>query len=288
MSEEFESRVLRQIQRLRDGDLRRIEEEVSRKRIDWIRQAKLARGCVTPREAFETLFFQYMGLEREGLPVVAESDTEIVWLSRNRCPTLEACSRLRLDTRNVCRAAYEKSTQAFLSQLDPRLRFLRSYEEIRPYAPHCRESIVRVDFEAMIRIAIEEAELSRREGNKGYGAVVAMGNRVLARTHDTATTERDASLHAEVNALRMAGRALGGSNLSGAALFSSCEPCPMCSSLAVWSNVSAIIYGASIAETVALGKARIRIAAEEVVAKSPVAVEVIGGVLREECLALYR
>lgn len=58
-------------------------------------------------------------------------------------------------------------------------------------------------------------------------------------------------------------------------------------SLAVWCNASAIVYGASIAETAATGKARILVSAEEVVAKSPAMVEIIGGVLREECLQLY-
>ena len=60
-----------------------------------------------------------------------------------------------------------------------------------------------------------------------------------------------------------------------------------CSSLAVWSNVSAIVYGASIAETAAMGKARILLSADEVVAKSPATAEVIGGILRDECLHLY-
>ncbi len=110
----------------------------------------------------QLLFFEYMGLNREVLPVTAES--EIAWLSRNPCPTLEACKRLGLDTREVCRA-YEKSTQAFLSQLDPTLRFVRSYKEIRPRAGHCLERIVRLNFDEMMAIATEEARASKREGN---------------------------------------------------------------------------------------------------------------------------
>ncbi len=135
--------------------------------------------------------------------------------------------------------------------------------------------------------ALGEAGQSRAEGNKGYGAVVALGERELARTHDTAGTEGDPSLHGEVNAIRAAVRATGDANLCGAVLFSTCEPCPMCASLAVWANVSAIVYGASIAETAALGRTRIHLPAREVVERSPTLMEVIGGVLRERCLALY-
>jgi tRNA(Arg) A34 adenosine deaminase TadA len=61
----------------------------------------------------------------------------------------------------------------------------------------------------------------------------------------------------------------------------------MCSSLAVWANLSTLVYGISIKETAEMGKARIRIAAQEIIDKSPVMIEVIGGVLREACRLLY-
>jgi tRNA(Arg) A34 adenosine deaminase TadA len=229
-----------------------------------------------------------MGLSADELPVASETETEIMWLSRNRCPTVEACQSLGMDTRRVCRAAFEKSTQALVSQLDPQLRFLRSYTEIRPHADHCREWIVRVDFEAMMSLALEEAERSKQTGNKGYGAVVALGNRIVGRAHDTAATEGDPSLHAEVNAIRQAVRTLDDPNLSGAILFSTCEPCPMCASLAVWANLTTIVYGASIAETAQMGRARITVSAQEIVDRSPAIVEVMGGVLGEQCRSLYR
>lgn len=71
--------------------------------------------------------------------MVEESDDRITWLSKNSCSTLDSCAQLGLDTRAVCRAVYEKPTQLFFSRLDPGLRFVRDYEQIRPHAPHCRE-----------------------------------------------------------------------------------------------------------------------------------------------------
>jgi tRNA(Arg) A34 adenosine deaminase TadA len=229
-----------------------------------------------------------MELAEADLPILAESEGEIVWTSRNPCPTLEACRRLGLDTRIVCRRAYEKPTQAFLSTLDPELRFIRDYREIRSHASACAECIVRVNFEATMRLAVAEAHQSRQEGNKGYGAVVVRGDRILARAHDTAVTEQDPSLHAEVNAIRQAVRATGETDLCGAVLFSTCEPCPMCASLAVWANLTTIVFGASIAETAALGKARILVSAAEIIARGPSMIDIVPGVLSEECLALYR
>jgi tRNA(Arg) A34 adenosine deaminase TadA len=282
----FPAQVLAQIERLKTQPLGTIEAEVARKRVAWM-AGRARTAAPSPRLAFETLFFEYMGLGAEDLPILQESEDEIVWSSRNPCPTLEACRELGLDTRVVCRAAYEKSTQAFVSAIDPELRFLRDYEEIRPWSHHCRERIVRVPFERHMRRAIEEARQSRREGNKGYGAVAVLGDRILAATHDTASTGRDPSLHAEMNALREAARLTGDANLSGVVLFSTCEPCPMCSAAAVWANISAIVFGASIEATAARGKLRIGIPAREMVARSPVMLEIWPGVLEPDCLALY-
>lgn len=286
----FEEQVQQQIDRLQNKSLREIEQAVTEKRLNWwVNHADFKpAGPVSPRVAFERLFFDYMGLTKDDLPILSESETDITWASKNPCPTLEACGRLELDTRTVCRQAYEKSTQAFISKLDPGLRFVRSYTEIRPHAAICRESIIRVDLDACMHMAIEEAKASRNEGNKGYGAVVWYAGKVIARAHDTAGTMKDPSRHAEVNAIREACRVLDDGNLCGALLVSTCEPCPMCSSLAVWANISAIAYGASIKETAALGKSRILVTAEEIVNRSPVQMEVIPGVLREDCLALYR
>lgn len=285
----MDAHVERQVVKLAETNLTELEREVAEKRRAWLRAHRSLQQAdrTSPRRAYELFFGDYLGLSLEEVPVVSDLDDEIVWRSLNSCPTLEACQELNLDTRKVCRAVYEKSTQAFLSELDPVLRFHRSYEQIRPHASYCEERIVRLDFDAQMRIAIEEARRSKAEGNKGYGAVIVLGGTIIARSHDTAASEGDPSLHAEVNAIREACRVIGDTNLCGAVLFSSCEPCPMCSSLAAWANVTSIVFGASIEETAAQGKARITIPAVEVVSRSPALIEVIGGVLREECLALY-
>jgi tRNA(Arg) A34 adenosine deaminase TadA len=228
-----------------------------------------------------------MGLSLSDLPVVSESENEITWLSKNRCPTLDACKALGLDTRSVCRSVYEKPTQAFLSWLDPQLRFVRDYEVIRPHAPYCRERILRTDFDSLMEQALEEAALSRTLGNKGYGALVVMGDQVLAKTHDTATTGGDPSLHAEFNAMREASVTSGSNDLCGAVLYSTCEPCPMCTGLAVWANLTTIVYGASIADTARMGRSRILVGAAEIAERAPTMLEVIGGVLKERCEDLY-
>ena len=286
----FEERVQRTIEQLKHESFRAIATDITQKRMAWLDRTlpeKPGYDQFTPREAYEMLFFEHMKLERSELPVISESPDEIVWLSRNRCSLLEACIALGLDTRKMCRPVNEKATQAFLSRINPQLRFHRSYEEIRPYAAHCREKIVRTDFGSYIRIAVQEAQQSKSEGNKGYGAVVVFDNQVMGQAHDTAVTERDPSLHAEVNTIRQAVKAKNDPDLCGAILFSTREPCPMCASLAVWANLTTIVYGISIEETSQLGRSRIQISANEIIARSPCFIEVIGNILHDECQTLY-
>ena len=289
MTDNFNFKVQRLIERLQHGSYQAIEAEIAQKRLAWFRQHAQRAAPYdhpTPRQAFELLFFENMGLSPADLPVVSETETEIVWLSANLCPTLEAVKTLGLDTRTVCRATNEKSTQAFVSQARSAVEIPAQYQEIRPHAPHCREMIVRVDFEALMALALEEAQVARQAGNPACGAVVVLGKRILSRAHHTAATQRDPSLHAEVNAIRQAVQVLGDDNLSGAILFSTCEPCPLCSSQAVRANLTTIVYGAPIEEPARPGQAGIHRGAADIVAQSPVMVEVIGGVLRDECLAL--
>jgi tRNA(adenine34) deaminase len=286
----FEERVRRTIEQLQRESFHAIASDITQRRMTWLDRTlpeKPGYDQFTPRQAYEMLFFEHMGLARDELPVVSESPDEIVWLSRNRCTLLEACIALGLDTRKVCRPVNEKATQAFLSRINPQLRFYRSYEEIRPYTAHCKEKIVRTDFDSYMKVAVQEAQLAKSEGNKEYGAVVVFDNRIMSQAHNTAITERDPSLHAEVNAIRQAVKAKNDPDLCGAILFSTCEPCPMCASLAAWANVTTIVYGVSVEEIAQWGHTRVQISAREIIARFPCFIEVIGNVLHDECRALY-
>jgi tRNA(adenine34) deaminase len=293
---DFEAAQERETADLRTGDYGAIERRRSERRLAWLtahghlprKGDPLPATPVSPRQAFELFFFAYMGRTPDQLQVIEESPDRITWLSDNPCPTLNACRTLGLDTREVCRTVSERPLQTFLSRLDPRLRFVRDYTTIRPRAAHCREQIVRVDVEGAMREAIAEAEAAKMEGNKGYGAVVLMGDRVLSKSHDTAMTSGDPSRHAEHTAILEAIRAQGAPGLTGALLISTCEPCPMCTGLAVWSGVTTLMYGSSIADTAAMGKTRIQVSAREIADRSPRVVDVVAGVLQKETDALYR
>ncbi len=78
------------------------------------------------------------------------SDGEVIGATRealvmrwwNPCPTLDACQKFGLDTREICRKVYHKPVQVLLSMIDTRLRFERNYTAIRPYTAYCEEIIL--------------------------------------------------------------------------------------------------------------------------------------------------
>jgi tRNA(adenine34) deaminase len=282
-----DARAAQLIDQIRSGDWATIERGNLAERMAWW-EGRAQPSHPTPRAGYEAFVLGSLGVADDQVAIRSENDSAIFWERRDPCATLAASESLGLGTRFVCRRVCEKPAQAFLSHIDPRLRFVRDYVRLRPRGSGCREGIVRVDLEAFMGMALEEAHASRAGGDKGYGAVVAFGGDVLARAHDTGVTDRDPSLHAEVGAIRAAVQTIGSPDLCGAVLVSTSEPCPMCSSLAVWANVTSIVFGASIEQTARLGRSRIRVGADEIVSRGPAIVEVIGGVREAECLALYR
>ena len=286
----FEDKIRRTAAQLQHDGFRAMSERITAKRMAWLDQvlpASKPRQDFSPRDVYELLFAEQMGLDLDELPIVSETPDEVVWRSYNRCSLLEACVALGWDTRRVCRPVNEKATQAFVSRINPEFRFHRSYTEIRPLADFCRERIIRVDFQAQMRLAIQEAQAAKSEGNPARGALVSFEGRVIGQAGDATASQRDPSAHAVISAIRQASQALGDPDLTGAILFSTCESCPMCASLAAWANVTAIVYGVSAAELAELGQPGMGISASEVVERSPFVVEIVPGVLRGECMALY-
>jgi guanine deaminase len=105
----------------------------------------------------------------------------------------------------------------------------------------------------VLREAIEIGVRSASGGGGPFGALVAKDGEVVGRGNNRVVAEHDPTLHAEVVAIREACRALGTHDLSGAVLYASCEPCPMCFGAAWWARVDRIVHAASRADAAAAG-----------------------------------
>jgi guanine deaminase len=105
-----------------------------------------------------------------------------------------------------------------------------------------------------LRRAIRLATENVASGRGGpFGAVIVRDGVLIAEGVNTVTAMCDPTAHAEVNAIRAAGKALGVFSLAGCEIYSSCQPCPMCLAACYWARLDAIYYGASATDAARAG-----------------------------------
>ena len=144
-----------------------------------------------------------------------------------------------------------------------------------------------MDETAFMRLAIDKAREGIAAGQSPFGAVIVRGSEIVAASHNTVWQDTDPTAHAEINAIRLAAAALSGIDLESCEIFSTCEPCPMCLAAIHWSKIRRVVFGASIADAAAAGFSELFISARTMAKKGGSSLKVEGGLLRDECRALF-
>jgi len=124
-------------------DWTKINDELTEKRNSWYAKNRgdLALEGSEVRKAYTMFLLEYLKIDPREAPIVYEDETRIVWRSINWCPVVEACERGGFDTREVCKYGWETSVQAMIEKINPKLRFSRNYDRIRPHTDYCEEEI---------------------------------------------------------------------------------------------------------------------------------------------------
>ena len=91
--------------------------------------------------------------------------------------------------------------------------------------------------------AIELSIESVKSNGGPFGCVIVKNNKIIAEGSNQVTKTNDPTAHAEIVTIRKACNKLNNFNLSGAEMFTSCEPCPMCLSAIYWSHLDKIYFG---------------------------------------------
>ena len=105
-----------------------------------------------------------------------------------------------------------------------------------------------------MRRALELARLAESEdGEVPVGAVLVLDGEVVGEGRNRMIGANDASAHAEIEALRDAGRRVGNYRLPGSTLYVTLEPCVMCAGALVHARVARVVYAASDPKTGAAG-----------------------------------
>jgi tRNA(adenine34) deaminase len=140
-------------------------------------------------------------------------------------------------------------------------------------------------FEPAMRLALDQAARSSASGEVPVGAVVLdRAGTVAGAGHNRQEADRDPTAHAEIVAIRQAAQARGGWRLDSCTLVVTLEPCTMCAGAVAAARLDRLVYGAADPRAGAAGSLWDVLRDRRLAPR----VEVIGGVLEEECADLLR
>ena len=132
--------------------------------------------------------------------------------------------------------------------------------------------------EKFMMAAIKEAQKAERIQEVPVGAVIVYEGKVVARAHNKRNTQSDGTAHAEILAIKKAGKKLGRWNLTDCEMYVTLEPCAMCAGAAVNSRIKRIYFGAYDKRYGCCGSI-MDITNSELNHR----VEIVGGIMEEQC-----
>lgn len=132
--------------------------------------------------------------------------------------------------------------------------------------------------------ALKEACKAYEKNEVPIGAIIVREGKIVGRGFNQKESLRDATLHAEITAIRDACKNLGGWRLPGCTMYVTLEPCPMCAGAIVNSRIERLVIGARDLKTGACGSV-LDITNNEKLNHQP---ELIFGILEEECSSILK
>jgi tRNA(Arg) A34 adenosine deaminase TadA len=141
--------------------------------------------------------------------------------------------------------------------------------------------------EGFIRQAIELARQARIHGNHPFGALLVIDNQVVRTAANTINTDKNPTCHAETNLVQKAIRELTPEQLAKATLYTSTEPCAMCTGTIYWAGIRKIVYGLATEELDKLTGEHLPVSCREILDRACDKVEIIGPLLTDEALAVH-
>lgn len=135
---------------------------------------------------------------------------------------------------------------------------------------------------------MQEAICEMKKASYPFGAVLVKDGKVVARGRSGEAKGYDPVKHAETNAIRECCELFSTRNLSGCTLYSTCEPCPMCFTLAWIAKVDAIVFGMSLEDANELYGDEIVVSNEYLNSHGGDRIRIEGGVCREEILNIMK
>jgi tRNA(Arg) A34 adenosine deaminase TadA len=138
-----------------------------------------------------------------------------------------------------------------------------------------------------VRQAIALAREARRAGNAPFGALLVLDGAVVLTAQNTVETDRDPTAHAETNLVSQALRQLSPDQIRRCVLYTSCEPCAMCTGKIYWAGIRAVVYALSAEELALLAGTDFLVPCAELFSRSIEPISLAGPLLLDEARAVH-
>lgn len=142
--------------------------------------------------------------------------------------------------------------------------------------------------EYFMRRSIELSKMAVMHGNEPFGAVLVKDDEIVFENENQIYTKGDYTFHAEMGLIRRFVEETGINDLSDYTLYSSCEPCYMCSGAMVWAKLGRLVYAASDIELCEILGSKGSECSKIVFENSHIKPSVTSGILKEESLVVLR
>jgi tRNA(Arg) A34 adenosine deaminase TadA len=105
--------------------------------------------------------------------------------------------------------------------------------------------LIMIKHEAYIKRTYQLAKSAQEKGNHPFGALLVIDNRVVFTAENSVITDNDITKHAELNLVSKVTQEIDSEALSQSILYTSTEPCAMCTGAIFWAGIPNIVYGCS-------------------------------------------
>ncbi len=142
--------------------------------------------------------------------------------------------------------------------------------------------------EYFLHIAIKLAKEAREKGDEPFGAILVKDGNIVLKGRNQIKSSSDPTSHAELGLIRDFCTKNNIIDLRKYTLYSSCEPCVMCSGAMVWSKLGKLVYSVSHKQLAEIAGSNIMISSENVFENSPQKPKLVKNLLNEEGLLVFK
>lgn len=143
---------------------------------------------------------------------------------------------------------------------------------------------IKPDTDFMLR-CIELAKISKEHEESPVGSVVVLNGKIIGEGVESVKARNDLSFHSEIEAIRDACQYLGHRDLSGCVLYSTHEPCMMCSYIVRQTRIKKVVFGIPV-DDVGGFSSELKVLTDTSVKKWNSVPEIIAGFMKEKCLSV--